>query len=110
MTQPDADDLVQQDAQKVKDGIQQYRNGGFSFDPIKTVEGILWSIALGSGILMVVALPWVGQDKLISGEAWIGLGSLFIIVGIFGAVIVRQLGGSFADADRSMSQRFKRGR
>lgn len=82
----DVDDMVQQDARKARSAIQNYRNqDGIVGGVWQAVEGVLWTFSALSVLFMIVSMPWVGQDKLIAGQTWIGLSvggiTLFAVCG-----------------------------
>ena len=84
----DMDDLVSQDAERMKNAVRDYRTGGSSWSWWSLIEGALWSFSALAVLFMVVALPWVGDGKPIPGTTWIGLsvGSI-VLFGVFAWII-----------------------
>jgi hypothetical protein len=84
----DMDDLVSQDAEKMKNAVRDYRNGGSSWSWWSLIEGALWSFSALAVLGMVVSIPWVGDGKPIPGTTWIGLsvGSI-VLFGVFAGII-----------------------
>lgn len=110
---PDADDLLENDKQKVKKYVRNYRQGGSwkdNINPPQVLEQVCWALAITSILGMVVSMPWVGPGKPIPGEAWLGIPlALFIMFGLAGGTI-RMARRGFSDADRTVSNKFERGR
>lgn len=104
----DADDLVQQDAEKAKNAIQSYRNGGFSPDPGKLLEQAMFALAILCIVFMIVALPWVGDDSLIPGHIWIGSSVGGILLFGFLGWLVRIINQSFSEVDKRATEKFSR--
>lgn len=105
----DADDLVQKDAEKARNAYKKYQQGG-SLTPGAEVllEQIMFSMALLSLIGMIVLLPWVGSDRLIPGEIWIGAGTGGILLFGFLGWLVRVVRNSFGEVDKTVTQKFSR--
>lgn len=106
----DMDDLVQSDANKAQNAWKQYKRGNWKPNFPKLLESVMWSLCILSVVFIVGALPFVGEEKAIPGEVWMGLGTLGIVGFGLCAMLIRLISRSFGDADKTMSQAFERGR
>lgn len=89
----DPEEAWERDKQKAKQAIEQYQQQGGGFWPSTAtlIEYSLWTLAIGASLGMVVIMPWVGSDGLITGEQWLGLGLPFIALLGGSAYVVRKL-------------------
>jgi hypothetical protein len=110
---PDADDLLENDKQKIQNAWNNYQSAGSwrdSINPQQLLENICWILALCSVVSMVVMLPWVGNDALIPGTVWLGVPLTIAIVFGIGGFAIRLARTGFKDGDSKMSSKFERGR
>jgi hypothetical protein len=109
----DLDDMMESDKELVEDAFRDWqRSDGFEWpNPGKLLEGVLWGLAVVSLIGMVVAIPWVGPNKLIPGNVWILYGCMGIVFFGGGAFLFRLVRGQFAeDVNTNVSNRLEGGR
>lgn len=90
--------------------LQSVGTGSNGLTIAAVLEGVCWSIVVLFAILMLAAMPFVGVDKLIPGQVWLGYSIAGILIfGIFGYLvrIARQHG---EEVDRQVSRKFHSGR
>lgn len=84
MPDKDANDFVKDDVSKLKSANL---SGGVGLPhPKKAIETVCWGFSLLSLAFMLVALPFAGPNKPLSGEAWIALSMTGIL--LFGGTAV----------------------
>jgi len=107
------DDFIESDKEKVQNGIQQWReNDGISFPSMpKIIESVFGILCICTVIAMMIALPFVGPSKRIPGEIWMGFGGMGIVAFGAGWYLFRLINSRIGEEiDRTVSQRFERGR
>lgn len=106
MSGPDLDDALESDMQKVR----QARRGGMSSPSIpETIEAVMWTGVALTVTGMIVALPFVGADKLIPGNLWLGMSMLCILLfGGVGMLLRAARAGMAQRVDRQMDQTLRR--
>lgn len=106
MQDPDVNRELKKDIQT----IQQARNRDSVSIP-SAIEYSLWSLTALSAIGMIVVMPWVGEDKLIPGQMWMGYSLLAILLFAALAVLMRMTFGPVGrDVDASIRRRTEGGR
>lgn len=89
MANPDPDELLDRDKQKVKRAVKR---GGVKRPSMATViEGVMWTVTAATGVAMVGIMPWIGPEGILTGEQWLGI--FLPLIGLVGggALFVRKL-------------------
>lgn len=99
----DVNQQLRSDAEKFRQLNQQ---GLSDVSPGAVIEGVLWSLSITSVVGMMVAMPWVGTDKAIPGQVWLGYSLACIL--LFGALamMIRWVRETGDELDQGMNRRF----
>lgn len=102
----DPDEALERDMQKVR----RARGQGFSSSSIpEIIEAVMWTGVALTVTGMIVALPFVGADKLIPGNLWLGMSMLCILLfGGVGMLLRAARAGMAQRVDRQMDQTLRR--
>lgn len=80
----------------------------FDISPAGALEQILWGLSFLSVIFMLIVMPWVGPDGILTGTEWLGLSLAGILLYGGAALVVRLLNSQLAEQyDDQLDQSFQ---